>query len=106
MKRISAFVLVLVCVTYAQSQDVKNYLTESREQYEARMDWWSQARFGMFIHWGLYSIPAGEWKGSTNHAEWIRTTAQIPLAEYDKFVTQFNPVKLHQSGCEWRRALE
>ena len=45
---------------------------------DARMTWWREARFGMFIHWGLYSIPAGEWKGETNHAEWIRTTAQIP----------------------------
>lgn len=56
------------------------------------MQWWRDARFGMFIHWGLYSIPAGEWKGETKHAEWIRTTAQIPLEEYDKFVPQFNPV--------------
>ncbi|MEA3479737.1 MAG: glycoside hydrolase family 127 protein [Bacteroidota bacterium] len=57
-----------------------------------RMAWWWDARFGMFIHWGLYAIPAGEWKGETNHAEWIRTTAQIPLEVYDGFVDQFNPV--------------
>ena len=38
------------------------------------MAWWREARFGMFIHWGLYAIPAGEWNGETNHAEWIRTT--------------------------------
>jgi alpha-L-fucosidase len=101
MKHISAFLLALVCITQARPQDVKNYLNESRSHYEARMDWWSQARFGMFIHWGLYSIPAGEWKGSTNHAEWIRTTAQIPLAEYDKFVAQFNPVKFN--ATEWVR---
>ncbi len=101
MKLISAFVLTLFCTANAQPQDVKNYLNESRTQYEARMEWWSQARFGMFIHWGLYSIPAGEWKGSTNHAEWIRTTAQIPLAEYDKFVGQFNPVKFN--ATEWVR---
>jgi alpha-L-fucosidase len=101
MKRISALLLTLLCITYARSQDPKNYLNESREQYEVRMDWWSQARFGMFIHWGLYSIPAGEWKGSTNHAEWIRTTAQIPLSEYDKFVGQFNPVKFNAN--DWVR---
>ena len=40
---------------------------------DARMAWWREARFGMFLHWGLYSIPAEEWKGETNHAEWIRT---------------------------------
>jgi alpha-L-fucosidase len=72
---------------------------ETQKERDARMQWWREARFGMFIHWGLYSIPAGEWKGSTNHAEWIRTTAQIPLAEYDKFVGQFNPVKFNAE--EW-----
>jgi alpha-L-fucosidase len=60
---------------------------------DARMAWWREARFGLFIHWGLYSIPAGEWKDRTDHAEWIRTTAQIPIEEYDKFVARFNPVK-------------
>ncbi len=62
-------------------------------QRDHRMDWWRDARFGMFIHWGLYSVPAGEWNGQTRHAEWIRTTAQIPLDTYDRFREQFNPVK-------------
>ena len=59
------------------------------------MKWWEISRFGLFIHWGLYSVPAGEWKGDTTHAEWIRTTAQIPIHEYEKFVQQFNPVKFN-----------
>src|SRR5262245_45181038 len=63
--------------------------------HDARMAWWRDARFGMFIHWGLYAIPAGKWGEETNHAEWIRTTAKIPLAEYDKLVGQFNPVKFN-----------
>jgi alpha-L-fucosidase len=75
--------------------------TETREQHDARMQWWRDARFGLFIHWGLYSVPAGEWKGETNHAEWIRTTAQIPIKEYEKFVPQFNPVKFNAD--EWVR---
>lgn len=66
---------------------------------DLRMKWWREARFGMFIHWGLYSIPAGEWKESKDHAEWIRTTAEIPLEEYDQFLTQFNPVKFNAD--EW-----
>ena len=66
---------------------------ESRDQKDSRMEWWREARFGMFIHWGLYSIPAGEWKGSDGHGEWIRDTAQIPLEVYDRFAQQFNPVK-------------
>ncbi|MBI5707832.1 MAG: alpha-L-fucosidase [Armatimonadetes bacterium] len=58
-----------------------------------RMDWWREARFGMFIHWGLYSVLAGEWNGSKGHAEWIRETAHIPINEYEKLLGQFNPVK-------------
>ena len=101
MRYLSVFFLVSFCIAQPQQSVVKDYLHESKAQYEARMAWWSEARFGMFIHWGLYSIPAGEWKGSTNHAEWIRTTAQIPLTEYGKFVEQFNPVKFN--AAEWVR---
>ncbi len=75
------------------------YSQESQSGKDERMAWWRDARFGMFIHWGLYSIPAGEWKGDKSHAEWIRTTAQIPLEEYNKFVGQFNPVKFNAE--EW-----
>ena len=60
---------------------------------DPRMEWWREARFGMFIHWGLYSVPAGEWNGNTGYGEWIRTTAEIPLETYDTFADQFNPVK-------------
>ena len=58
-----------------------------------RLQWWRDARFGMFLHWGLYSILAGEWGGRDDYAEWIRNNAHIPLAEYDKLVARFNPVK-------------
>ena len=74
---------------------------ESAADRDARMAWWRDARFGLFIHWGLYSIPAGEWNGSTGHAEWIRTTAQIPLAEYDELVDEFDPVDF--DADEWAR---
>lgn len=64
---------------------------ETPAQRDQRMAWWREARFGMFIHWGLYAIPAGEWNGATNYGEWIRHSAQIPLETYDQFVQQFNP---------------
>ncbi|MBK8978128.1 MAG: alpha-L-fucosidase [Planctomycetes bacterium] len=57
-----------------------------------RMAWWREARFGMFVHWGLYAIPAGAWNGNTDYGEWIRTSAQIPLATYERFQQQWNPV--------------
>src|SRR5262249_43680977 len=59
------------------------------------MKWWRDARFGMFIHWGLYAVPAGEWKGqrSKEIGEWIMSWANIPRAEYEPLATQFNPVK-------------
>lgn len=74
------------------SEQQVDYLNENPMDKANRMQWWNEARFGMFIHWGLYAIPAGEWNGETNHAEWIRTTAQIPIETYDQFVEQFNPV--------------
>lgn len=55
------------------------------------MAWWREARFGMFVHWGLYAIPAGAWNGATHHGEWIRDTARIPLQEYDQLQAQWNP---------------
>ena len=66
---------------------------------DTRLDWWRNAKFGMFIHWGLYAVPAGEYKGSTNFGEWIMQEAQIPKEEYEKFAPQFNPQKFNAD--EW-----
>src|SRR6266511_3408601 len=62
---------------------------------EKRMDWWRAARFGMFIHWGLYAIPAGQWQGDAipGIGEWIMLRARIPVAEYEQLARDFNPVK-------------
>jgi len=60
---------------------------------DPRLDWWREARFGMFIHWGLYAIPAGEWNGRTDYGEWIRNNAKIPIDVYDRFRAQFNPAR-------------
>lgn len=66
---------------------------------DKRMEWWRNAKFGMFIHWGLYAVPAGEYKGATNYGEWIMQEAQIPKEEYEKFAPQFNPLKFNAD--EW-----
>ncbi|EOR94598.1 Alpha-L-fucosidase [Arcticibacter svalbardensis MN12-7] len=62
---------------------------------------WEDARFGMFIHWGIYSKAGGEWKGTINHAEWLQLTAKIPLAGYTAYAKTFNPVKFNAD--EWVR---
>ncbi len=77
-------------------------LGETAAEHDARMQWWRDARFGLFIHWGLYAIPAGTWEGTTDHGEWIRTTAHIPLEKYEEFVQQFNPAKFDPGA--WVRA--
>lgn len=59
---------------------------------DPRLDWWRKARFGMFIHWGLYAVPAGKWGDKDTYAEWIMNSAHIPVPEYEKFVGQFDPV--------------
>lgn len=54
---------------------------------------WRAARFGLFIHWGLYAIPAGEWRGEKvpGIGEWIMFSKKIPVADYEKLAGQFNP---------------
>ena len=57
--------------------------TFSREAYERRISWYTRARFGMFIHWGLYAIPA--------RGEWVRSVERIPSEAYDPYREEFNP---------------
>ena len=100
--KIVSFFLLVCFLQNATAQ--KNYMQETKKERDQRMQWWNEARFGMFIHWGLYAIPAGEWKGATNHAEWIRTTAQIPL---DGTANLFRNSILHvltpMSGLLWQK---
>ena len=70
------------------------YDDETSQQRDARMAWWREARFGLFIHWGVYSVPAGTHKGEQieNIGEWIMHYGKIPVAEYQQYAKQFNPV--------------
>jgi alpha-L-fucosidase len=81
----------------------RDYTQESVAERDARMAWWRDAQFGMFIHWGLYAVPAGTYKGErvTGIGEWIMSRGKIPIAEYETYTRQFNPVKF--DADEWAR---
>ena len=116
-KLIGSFLTITVAVTVTQSsffecrqepetsagQLQASRSGETKSEHDRRMKWWREARFGMFIHWGLYAVPAGEYKGqrSTRIGEWIMDWANIPRADYEKFAPQFNPIKL--DAAEWVR---
>jgi len=71
------------------------YQDETPAQRNRRMAWWRQARFGMFIHWGVYAVPAGTYneKRIDGIGEWIMNRGKIPVSEYKEYAKQFNPVK-------------
>ena len=94
-------ILVSIIIFSFINLTAQDFTKETKQQHDARMEWWRDARFGMFIHWGLYAIPAGEWGNNTDYAEWIRNQAEIPIVTYDKFVQQFNPVKFNAD--DWVR---
>jgi len=93
------FVLSLIhqsCTTKQAEEQIKwvDPLNETVEQRDARMEWWREARFGLFIHWGVYSVPAGTYNGERidGIGEWILRRAEIPVAEYKSYARDFNPV--------------
>ncbi len=76
---------------------------------DPRLAWYREAKFGLFIHWGLYAVPAGTWKGKQIEGigEWIMNRAKIPVKEYEQLAKQFNPVKFNaDEWCRWRRMRE
>ena len=76
-------------------------LNESPESFNQRMEWWRDSKFGMFIHWGVYAVPAGVYNGEKidGGGEWIMKTGQIPADKYEEFAHQFNPEKF--DAKEW-----
>jgi alpha-L-fucosidase len=68
---------------------------------EARLTWFREAKYGLFIHWGLYALPAGQWQGkrSLGLGEWIMNRSTIPVRDYERLASRFNPVKYNAD--EW-----
>jgi alpha-L-fucosidase len=68
---------------------------------EKRLEWFREAKYGLFIHWGLYALPAGEWNGkrSLGLGEWVMLRSRVPVKEYEQLAGRFNPVKFNAD--EW-----
>jgi alpha-L-fucosidase len=106
-----AIISVVLCTLWiagfrqeaAKSSSVDSPGGKTALSKDKRMEWWRDARFGMFIHWGLYAVPAGEWKGKQipGIGEWIMERADIPVSQYEQLAKQFNPVKF--DADEWVR---
>jgi alpha-L-fucosidase len=89
---------LLLLLAFAVAPFLRGDPSQSQETpaaKDARMKWWREARFGLFIHWGIYSVPAGTWQGKQipGIGEWIMLRGKIPVADYANFAAQFNPVK-------------
>ncbi len=97
MKKLLSICLAVLLVTAAMAQNDDG--SAASKQNDPKMQWWKDAKFGMFIHWGIYSVPSGKWGDKTNYGEWIMHTAKIPRAEYAALAKQFNPTGFNAD--EW-----
>ncbi|MDY0356848.1 MAG: alpha-L-fucosidase [Sedimentisphaerales bacterium] len=104
MTRVTVAGLLLAVLIGGCGQNVRLGRAENKPLTDdERMAWWRDGRFGMFIHWGVYAVPAGTYKGKRIHGtgEWIMNTAPIPVDEYKKFADAFNPIGYNAD--EWVR---
>ena len=86
---------LVAAILTATSLSAQTLARETTAQRDARMRWWRDAQFGLFIHWGAYAVPAGMYHGDrvAGTGEWIMSRAKIPIPEYEQFVRAFNPVR-------------
>ncbi len=91
----------LVSITLPAAANPAASATDRDSKKDARLDWWREAKFGLFIHWGLYSVAAGEYNGKLipKTGEWIMWNTKIPLKEYEKFATGLTASKF--DADEW-----
>jgi alpha-L-fucosidase len=97
MKKLLMILSVTLLFSHLIAQN-SNSSVDSK-QNDPRMQWWKDAKFGMFIHWGIYSVPSGKWGETTTYGEWIMHSAKIPRGEYAALAQKFNPIRFNAD--EW-----
>src|SRR3989442_2588038 len=95
MMRLELFAVVCLLGAGAGGEGRAQAAGETREQFARRPRGWREARSGMFIHWGLYAVPADatDLEGKKRIAEWYLSNKQMQVKDYEKFASRFNPVK-------------
>ncbi len=92
---VAAGALLALCLpgSGAETAPVDAPVPSRAAMKEERMGWWREARFGLFVHWGVYAVPAGEYRGKTmpHLGEWIMQSARITRDEYRGMAASFDP---------------
>ena len=90
MKKLAIAILALLIISQGSfSQDVETKKLSNSNG--SKMDWWKEAKFGMFIHWGVYSKLAGQWNGKSGYGEFVMLSARIPISQYEEVAKTLNP---------------
>jgi alpha-L-fucosidase len=91
---LSITLTAVFCLTLIPAAlSAENLIPETKNEYDVRMKWFDEAKFGLFIHLGVYSTLGGEWKGKSvgGYAEWIQSNAKISPEEYVPLAANFKP---------------
>jgi alpha-L-fucosidase len=105
IKRFVLLFLLISCLvfgSFAETASSNDGISQhpGSDSLNPKLDWWKNAKFGLFLHWGLYSKTAGYWKGvKAKGAEHFMLYERIPLKEYAKIADDFNPVKYY--AADW-----